>query len=124
MKFKHPFLADEFNDATLHPVIRAAANMLDGLILSYKYVSPNATVGEFTVTCIHRPDDLNSYHSKWQALDARIHDWDLIVKRKMSLFLAGLGGLTRGKFQFEFEPSERHPDSTPHLHLEWDDGTI
>ena len=124
MKFKEPVLADQFNDSRLHPVIRAAANIIDSVVLIHKHTYPNSTAGEFTITSIFRPESVGSYHSKWQALDSRTYDWDLTLKRKASVFLTALSSLTRGKFQFEYEPNERRPDSDPHLHIEFDDDSI
>jgi hypothetical protein len=79
---------------------------------------PNTTTGEYTITCILRPDDLDSYHHKWQGLDSRTRDWDLTVKRKVEGFLWIIRKITHGKFQYEFE---HNPD---HLHQEWDDNSL
>lgn len=124
MKFKESVLADQFNDKKLHPTIRATVNLLDSVIALYVHSHPNATVKDLVITSLYRPGNPKSYHSKWQAVDLRTFDWDLTVQRRISTFLHAVNSLTRHRVQFEFEPNDRHPDSDPHLHIEYDDGSL
>ena len=123
MKFLRPHLADEFNDNRLHPAVRAAAILIDSVIAVWKTAHPSATTGECTVTSVYR-NDAKSYHGHWQAVDIRTYDWDSTVRRNVELALAMLWKVSSKHLQREFEPSKAHPDSDPHLHVEWDDGTV
>lgn len=75
------------------------------------------------ITSIYRPNDKDSYHSEWKAIDIRDRDWTPQFHAAVRAVLVALNSLDPC-IQHEFEPSDRHPNSAPHLHLEYDDGTI
>lgn len=123
MKFKCAKLADEFNDARLHPAVRAVAILIDSIIMVWRVAHPSSATGECTITSVYR-DNAKSYHGHWQAVDIRTFDWDSTVRRNVEMALAMLWHISCKHLQREFEPSKNHPDSDPHLHIEWDDGSI
>jgi len=75
------------------------------------------------ITDIYRPNDKDSYHSKWQAVDIRDRDWTPQFHAAVRAVLVALKSVDPC-IQHEFEPSDRHPKSAPHLHLEYSDGSL
>ena len=123
MKFCSPQLEAEFNDNRLHPAVKAAAIVIDGIVTMWRTAHPNTTTGECTITSVYR-DGAGSYHGRWQAVDIRTRDWDSTVRRNVEKTLAMIWNISCKHLQREFEPSKKHPDNAPHLHVEWDDGSI
>jgi hypothetical protein len=70
---------------------------------------------EIVVTCIYRPDDLDSYHSKWQAIDLRTRDWPVAYRIAIQVILVDIK---------RFDPRIQHEFESDHLHIEFDDGSL
>lgn len=115
MEFKSKTEREQYHYRQLHPKLMDLLTGLDGLA---------AVAGKkITITCLHRPNDLDSYHSKWQAVDLRTYDWTTGWREFVTLILLRLKAWDKC-VQFEFEPSAAHPTSDEHLHIELDDNTL
>jgi len=122
MKFKTQQIESEFYTGGLHKVLIWEIHILDYALKIYRFFH-SKTAKELMVTDLLR-ENPQSYHSKGQAADIRTFDWDLTQKRLVGGMLEYLKRLSHGQLQYEFEPNERFPDADPHVHVEFDDGSI
>lgn len=122
MKFKTQHIESEFYTGGIHHVIIWTLNVLDNAFKVYKFAH-DKSAKELVVTDLLR-DNPASYHSKGQAVDVRTKDWDIRQTRITGALLDFLNRMSHGRVQHEFEPNERFPNADPHVHIEYDDGSI
>lgn len=105
MRFKTPKLRKEWE--TVHPTLRAVVTLLD--------VAARRMGKSVTITCVHRPWDKDSYHSRRRACDIRIWGWRLPFRLKITERLSC----------FKYISSEiQHEWEVDHLHIEIDNGSL
>jgi hypothetical protein len=117
MRYKDEEIKRQWETGLLHPKLRDQIVMLDSL------AQICGMEGGLMLTSIYRPESMNSYHSLWRAVDIRDRDWDAAFDR---LFMTILISIKRWdkEAQWEKEPSDAHPNSPPHYHIEADDGSL
>ena len=115
MEFKTKTEREQYRSRQLHPRLMDLLTALDALAAVAKQ--------PLMITSIHRAADTHSYHSKWQAVDLRVLDWKVEWQQFVILIILKMRCYDRA-IQFELEPSDRHPKSDPHLHIEYDDNTL
>jgi len=106
-------LKDQF--LKLHESLKIVVLILDSMAKIYRMAGKGEV--EIMVTSIYRPDDLKSYHSKFQAIDLRTKDWGMTFMKAVGPVIYAIRWLDN-KIQYVFEKD------SPHLHIEFDDGTI
>ncbi len=107
MQFKTKEVQEQYRSRKLHKELQDVVLTLEVLAGLYKDDLENG----ITITCIHRPEDTNSFHSIWQGIDIRTRDWSATFKRVAGPVLSLMKKLDRC-IQHEFE--------SDHLHLEYD----
>jgi len=118
MQTKDESLRSQYNAKRLSIPLQETVLMLECLARRCEEM-PNG----ITITSIYRPADSKSYHSRWRAIDIRNRDWPPKFHAAVYALLVAIHELSP-EIQWEFEPSQRHPNSAPHLHLEQSDGSL
>ena len=110
----------QYRSGQLHIAVQEAVLTLEILARTYNRKNPKVFPHGLRVTSLYRPGDDNSYHSKWQAIDFSIRDWDDLFKDAVEKELRALRMVDcRNQHAFEYDA----PGGV-HLHIEYDDGTL